>query len=59
MPRDELREQGWSMCEYDDQFLDTVDKFNAMLKPHGLEIELYDGDEELDGFQPVRIVPVK
>ena len=59
MTREEFDNQGWSLMEYDDQFLEIVDKFNVMLKKHGLEIELYDGDEELDGFQPVRIVSVK
>ena len=54
MTREEARRGGWVLLEYDDGY---VDKFNSQLKKYGLKIEEADG--EFDGYQPVRVVPMK
>lgn len=54
MTRAEYKAQGWSLLEYDDDILDTLDKFKEQLRRYNLTLEMT--DEECDGFEPIRIV---
>lgn len=54
MTREEYKSKGWSLLEYDDTILDTIDRIDAQLKRYGLTIEM--ADDVCDGFQPIRVV---
>lgn len=56
MTREEYESQGYILLEYDDNILDTLDKFEKMLRPYGLKLKMV--DEICDSFEPIKIISI-
>jgi len=54
MTREEYIDDDWTILEYDDDILETIDKINEQLECHDLYVEM--ADDEFDGWQPIKVI---